>query len=82
MLHGRGARTPEILWLRQYLNVTDYALIAPQATCNSWYPYSFLTPPEQNEPWMSSAIELLKDIVHNLSDQGILTQNIYFLGGY
>ena len=25
--------------------------MAPQATNHTWYPYSFLAPPSENEPW-------------------------------
>lgn len=80
MLHGRGARAEDILGLAPYLNVADFALLAPQASNNTWYPYSFLAPVEQNEPWLSSALELLKDIVAELSGRGIAEENIYFLG--
>ena len=63
MVHGRGAFAQDILSLAGYFNINDYALIAPQATNNTWYPYSFLTPPKQNEPWLSSALDVLKETV-------------------
>ena len=50
MIHGRGAYAEDILSLAGYFNVKDYALIAPQATNNSWYPYSFLAVPKKNKP--------------------------------
>ena len=80
MLHGRGADAQDILSLSQYLNVEDYVLIAPQATNRTWYPYSFMQPPAQNEPWLSSALSLLQEIVADLNSQGIRNENIYFLG--
>ena len=40
MLHGRGGSAADILSLSEYLNVKEYLLLAPQATINSWYPYS------------------------------------------
>jgi phospholipase/carboxylesterase len=80
MLHGRGANVRDILGLAQYLNVADFALIAPQATNNTWYPYSFLAPPQQNEPCLSSALGLLKEVVNDLSEQRFATKSIYFLG--
>ena len=80
MLHGRGASAQDILSMAGYLNVKDYALLAPQATNNSWYPYSFLVPPAQNEPWLSSALALLKELVADVNSKGITSQNIYFLG--
>jgi phospholipase/carboxylesterase len=80
MLHGRGADADDILGLAGYLNVSDFALLAPQATNRTWYPYSFLAPPQQNEPWLSSAIDLVKDIVHDLMTRKFSSDKIYFLG--
>ncbi|NLZ94421.1 MAG: phospholipase [Bacteroidales bacterium] len=80
MTHGRGANAHNILELASHLNVSEYALLAPQATNNSWYPYSFMAIPEQNEPWLSSALELLKEVVDKATEHGITSENIYFLG--
>lgn len=80
MLHGRGATAQDILSLASYLDVSDFSLFAPQATNNTWYPYSFLAPPSQNEPWLSSALALLKELLDDLHKQGVPAQNIYFLG--
>ena len=80
MLHGRGADARDILGLAPRLNLNDYALLAPQATNNVWYPYSFLANPEENEPWLSSALDLLKEVVNEISEQGIAKENIYLLG--
>lgn len=80
MIHGRGAFAEDILSLAGYFNVKDYALIAPQATNNSWYPYSFLAIPKKNKPELSSALHLLSEIVSDINQQGIDSANIYFLG--
>lgn len=80
MLHGRGAGAEDILSMSSYLSVKDYALIAPQATDNTWYPYSFLIPPFQNEPKLSSALSLIKDIADDIKNKGISAENIYFMG--
>ena len=80
MLHGRGATATDILGLSKLLNVKDFALLAPQATYNTWYPKSFLAKQESNEPWLSSALELLKEVVDDVTSQGIAAENIYFLG--
>lgn len=80
LLHGRGGSAEDILSLADHLDVSEYALLAPQATGNTWYPYSFLAPPEQNEPWLSSALQLIKTIVNDLKEKGIEEKNIYFLG--
>lgn len=80
MLHGRGGSAEDILSLAQYFSLEDYALLAPQAINNTWYPYSFLSPPLQNEPWLSSALSLLKEIVNDIKLQKISEENTYFLG--
>ena len=80
MIHGRGGDARDILGLAEHLNVADYALLAPGATNNTWYPYSFMADPRENEPWLSSALHLLKDLVEEVTAQGISSENIYFLG--
>jgi phospholipase/carboxylesterase len=80
MIHGRGANALDILELASHLNVADYALLAPQATNHTWYPYSFMAKPQQNEPWLSSALEILKSLVNDVINQGIVAENIYFVG--
>ncbi|RAV99283.1 alpha/beta hydrolase [Pseudochryseolinea flava] len=80
MLHGRGATAEDILSLANHLHVSDYALIAPQATNYTWYPYSFLAPVQQNEPWLSYALALIEDIVADVNKAGIPSDKIYFAG--
>lgn len=80
MAHGRGGSARDILSLASYLQVQNFTLIAPEATNNTWYPYSFLAPPSQNEPWLSSALNLFKDLLDELTGKGIPKQHIYFLG--
>ncbi|GAA5083921.1 dienelactone hydrolase family protein [Chryseobacterium ginsengisoli] len=80
MIHGRGVSAQDILSLSQHLNVKDYALLAPQATNGTWYPSSFIAPVEQNEPWLSSAIETIGKTVQMVLDAGIKAENIYFFG--
>jgi len=80
LTHGRGASAQDILSQSAHLNVADYALLAAQATNHTWYPYSFMAPPAQNEPWLTSALTLLKDLVEDIVTAGITSENIYFLG--
>ncbi|MBO9203740.1 MULTISPECIES: alpha/beta hydrolase [Niastella] len=80
MLHGRGGSAEDILGLAQHLPVNDFALFAPQATNNTWYPYSFLAAPKDNEPWLSGALAVVNDVVADIEATGIKKENIYFLG--
>jgi len=80
MIHGRGADAADILGLSKYLNVSEFALLAPEATNNTWYPQSFLAAPALNEPWLSSALNLVNDTVNDIVASGIPKSSIYFLG--
>lgn len=80
MIHGRNAFAEDILALAGYFNLNNFALIAPQAVNNTWYPHSFLAPPKQNEPWLSSALDIITEIVTGINNDGISNEHIYFLG--
>lgn len=81
LLHGRGGNAKDILSLVNHFPVEEFSLFAPQATNNSWYPYSFLAPTSQNEPWLSSALDILNDLLDEIKSKGIASENIYF-GGF
>lgn len=80
MIHGRGGTAEDILSVAAHLNVSGYALVAPQAAGNSWYPHSFLAPREENEPALSNALKTIKDTVLYLESEGFSKEQIYFLG--
>lgn len=80
MLHGRGASAEDILSLADHLAVNDYTLIAPQATNHTWYPFSFLEAPSKNEPWLSSALAMLSEIVIDIIKQGTPKEHIFYMG--
>jgi phospholipase/carboxylesterase len=80
MLHGRGANAEDIMSISDYLNLQNTHIIAPEATNNAWYPYSFLAPRQQNEPWLSSALQVLKEILSNVMTAGLKSQQVFILG--
>lgn len=80
MLHGRGSTAESIMSLRQHLAFGDALLLAPQATNNSWYPYSFMAPTAQNQPALDSAVALVDNAVREAVAEGIAHENIYFVG--
>ena len=81
MIHGRGASAQSILSLSQYFDATDIAFVAPQASGGSWYPYSFLAPMDQNEPGLSSALQMIGELVEKLeTEYGFARADIYLLG--
>lgn len=81
LLHGRGGSAADILTLAPYLQVEDFALLAPQATNHTWYPYSFMALQQANEPWLSSALEVVKSVFDDVVAAGIPAEHIY-LGGF
>ncbi len=80
MVHGRGGSAEDILGLAEHLNVAEFALLAPQASGNTWYPQSFLAPRASNEPSLSNALNTLRDTVSYLEEAGFSKSQIYFLG--
>lgn len=80
LLHGRGATAEDILTLSTHLPVHDFYIVAPQATNYTWYPYSFLSPIEENEPWLSSALTVIKELADDIQAAGIRSENIFIAG--
>jgi len=81
LLHGRGASATDIISLSTVLTLPEFAFLAPQADDYTWYPNRFISPIEQNEPYLSSALNLVDKIVVQVTDAGISTEKI-FLGGF
>ena len=80
MLHGRGAGAEDILGLAKEFTAPDVAFVAPQAAGNTWYPYSFLMPLEQNEPSLSSALRAIERLVESLAQQNVTPDRIALMG--
>jgi phospholipase/carboxylesterase len=79
LLHGRGADPEDIMHLGDDFADSSFYIAAPRATGNTWYPYSFLSPAEKNEPWLSSAIATVKKLIDNISVY-IPREKIYIMG--
>jgi predicted esterase len=80
LLHGRGATAESILELAQALAQDDMAYLAPQAAFSRWYPNSFLSPLEQNQPDLGYALERVEQIVQNLQGLGMPLAQIWLAG--
>jgi predicted esterase len=79
-IHGRGAGAEDIIALGKEIAPPNVAIFAPQAAGNSWYPYRFLEPTERNEPYLSSALRVVADLVARLGEQGIPPERVALLG--
>jgi phospholipase/carboxylesterase len=80
LLHGRGASVGDILGLTDELQLQQLAYLAPEAAGHTWYPYSFLAPLERNEPWLTSALDLVGTILDRLERAGIPNNKVALMG--
>lgn len=80
VLHGRGSSAEQILELAAALDPGSYAHLAPQATSGSWYPNRFIAPIESNEPWLTSALDVVARTVATATVAGIPHERIVLLG--
>jgi phospholipase/carboxylesterase len=80
MLHGRGATAQDVLSLAEVLAEPDIAYLAPQARGRSWYPHAFLAPLADNEPWLSSALQVIATMLDDLGKNGFPPDRVAVLG--
>jgi phospholipase/carboxylesterase len=79
LLHGRGGTAENILPLANYFTDGSWYVAAPQATNSQWYPYSFMAPAVRNEPWLSSAIDLVNRLIREITEI-VPMENVYLMG--
>lgn len=80
LLHGRGATADDILGLSEAFGIPDILWAAPQASGRAWYPFSFLSPLEANEPGLSSALSVIDTIVREADRNGVPSDRIILMG--
>jgi phospholipase/carboxylesterase len=80
LLHGRGASAEDILGLAGEMYDERVAYLAPQAADHRWYPYSFMAPIAENEPWLSSALAKVAAVVELAVDGGVSLEHIFVCG--
>jgi predicted esterase len=79
-IHGRGASAEDILGLAREIAAPDVAFFAPQAADFSWYPYSFLSPIPQNEPYLTSALNFIAAVAGDIAADGVPYERIGVMG--
>ena len=80
LLHGRGGSATDILGLGEVLAPPNWALFAPEAAQHTWYPRSFLAQRQQNEPWLSSALDKVKQAVDEALTGGQALSRVFIAG--
>jgi predicted esterase len=81
LVHGRGADPRDMLMLANAFGRPGFAYLAPAAAGNTWYPYSFLSPREQNEPGISSGLSVIEGLVTEVMAKGFDPSRIV-IGGF
>jgi glyoxalase family protein len=81
LVHGRGADPGDMLGLARAFGRQTIAYLAPGATGNTWYPFSFLSPREKNEPGISSGLAVIETLVQQCLARGLPEHKIV-VGGF
>ncbi len=79
-IHGRGSSASDVIGLSQAIDLPNTAWLAPDAASRTWYPYSFLVPVEQNQPFLDSALSVVGGLLQHLEDSGIPAEKTALLG--
>jgi phospholipase/carboxylesterase len=80
LVHGRNAGPANILDLVPRFDRDDVTWLAPAAAGRTWYPLSFMAPRDQNEPWLTSALEALSSVVRSATAAGVTRDRIVLAG--
>jgi predicted esterase len=79
LVHGRGASAADIMSGASELIHPNVAFLAPEAKGNAWYPLPFTAPLDQNEPYLSSAFELLGTLLAEVTKH-VVRERVMLLG--
>jgi predicted esterase len=79
LIHGRGAGAADIMTLGTELTHPGVAYLAPQAAGNAWYPNPFTAPMESNEPYLSSALEVVASLLATI-EKSVPAERVILLG--
>lgn len=79
LTHGRGASAADILTIAAEVMFPGVAYLAPQAAGSTWYPNPFTAPLAANEPFLSSALEVLSTLLERVM-QTIPADRVVLLG--
>jgi predicted esterase len=62
------------------LDRPQFTYLAPSAAGNTWYPYSFMSAIERNEPHLSSALGRIDALVNEVAGRGVPKARVVLLG--
>jgi len=81
LLHGRGSNAHDILSLAGAVPLNKVTVFAPNAAGQAWYPQRFVRPIAENEPHLTSALNVVTRMVQHANAAGIPTDKIV-IGGF
>jgi glyoxalase family protein len=81
LVHGRGADPRDMAGLAQAFDRPGIAYLMPAAAGNTWYPFSFMSPRERNEPGISSGLSVIEALVQQCLERGIPESKLV-IGGF
>ena len=79
-IHGRGADAADIINLAGEVAPPGVVILAPNAVGQTWYPYRFIEPIERNEPYLTSALNLIDRLFARLAEADISRSQVALLG--
>src|SRR6202171_1726816 len=79
LAHGRGATAEDIMTIAAEVMHPGFAYLAPQAAGSAWYPNPFTAPIESNEPYLTSALEVLEGLLARV-EETIPAERVILLG--
>ena len=79
LFHGRGATAEDIMTIASEVQRPGWAYLAPQAAENAWYPRPFTAPLEENEPFLTAALDTVTRLVDRV-ESNVPVQRIVLLG--
>lgn len=79
-VHGRNAAPGNILDLAPAIGNDRVTFVAPAAAGGAWYPLSFLSPIETNEPGITSGIAVIHGLIDDAIAAGVRADRIVLLG--
>jgi phospholipase/carboxylesterase len=80
LLHGRGGNAADMLGLADIVAGPRLAALALNAAGQTWYPYRFTEPVSRNEPYLSSALSVVENLIARLVDKDLPAERIALLG--
>ncbi|MGW1784000.1 alpha/beta hydrolase [Streptomyces sp. NPDC002143] len=80
LVHGRGQDPDFMAEVAGRIGMSDVRSVLPAASGNSWYPGRFMDPFEQNEPWLTHALDAIDHALAALEAEGFAAGRTALIG--